>query len=62
MIWKVLESLLTRASIQCPSVEEFGTVLKEVELILNIRSLVAAYDDVTDLSVITPMTLLMPPP
>ena len=60
MIRKVLESLLTRYSIWHRSAEEFRTLLKEAESILNNRPLEAAHDVVTDLSVIIPMALLTP--
>ena len=60
MIHLVLESLLNKQLMWCPTCEEFHTLLKEVEAILNNCSLVATQDDITNLTVITPMSLLIP--
>ena len=58
MIRQVLESLLGNKHILPPTCEEFCTLLKEVETILNNRLLVAKHDDITAPSVITLMSLL----
>ena len=59
MIYQVLESLLGRKHIFRHTCEEFRTLLKEMEAILN-RPLVLTHDEITDLSIITLMSLLSP--
>ena len=56
----VLEVLLGSEWVVHLTYDEFGTFLKEVEAFLNSRHLVSTYDNVTDLNIITPMSLLAP--
>ena len=51
--------LLASACISHMTSEEFGTFIKEIEVILNNRPMISTHDNASDLSVITPMSLFL---
>jgi hypothetical protein len=60
LVRKVLRIITAHKKYRSPTPELFNTFMKHAECVLNSRPLVGAGEDIKDLAVLTPMTILQP--